>query len=303
MPTPPTGRVLVLVGHGTIQDTGDVPEFLRRIRRGRPPSAELVDEIKRRYDYIGSSPLLRVTESLGNALETELGIPVRVAMRFWHPFIEDVVDELVSASVHELCILPVAPFSVHVYVAAVSEALAAAGARAGSKNVPSLVSVASYGEEPSLVSAHAAQIAPFLAAASRDATLLVLSAHSLPVRVLAAGDPYQRDFEASARAISSELGWSGTVAYQSQGADGGEWVGPTLSDVLRAARDSGKRRVVVAPIGFLADHVETLFDLDVEAKGIADSFGIEFTRVPALNDAPALVRSMAGLVRRTLGGA
>jgi protoporphyrin/coproporphyrin ferrochelatase len=291
-------RALLLVGHGTIRDTAEVPEFLRRIRRGRPPSAELVAEIRRRYDYIGSSPLLRVTEALGAAIEAEIGFPVRVAMRFWHPFIEDVLDELVKSEVRELCVLPVAPFSVHIYVGAVSEALAKIAATIGRDKVPELVPVATYGEEPGLVTAHAAQIAPLLVGKSPDSTALVLTAHSLPVAVVAAGDPYQRHFEACARAVSHELGFPGMVAYQSQGEGGGDWLGPTVNDVLRDACNAGKRDVVLAPIGFLADHVETLYDLDVEAKAAADSLGIGLSRVAALNDSRALVDVMTGIARR-----
>jgi ferrochelatase len=294
-------RALLLVGHGTIQDTKDVPEFLGHIRRGRPPSDELVAEIRRRYDYIGSSPLLRVTESLGAALEAEIGFPVRVAMRFWHPFIEDVLEELVIAKTRELCVLPVAPFSVHIYAGAVSEALSKLSEKVGRDAVPELVSVSAYGEDQRLIEAHAAQIAPLLSGRAPESTALVLTAHSLPIHVVESGDPYRLEFEAAARAVCRALGWPGTVAYQSQGEGGGAWLGPTVSDVLGGVRESGKQAVVLAPIGFLADHVETLFDLDVEAKATADSFGLEFHRVAALNDSRALVDVMAGVARRALG--
>jgi protoporphyrin/coproporphyrin ferrochelatase len=293
-------RALLLVGHGTIRDAEDVPEFLRLIRRGRAPSDALIEEIRRRYDYIGGSPLLRVTELLGSALETELGFPVRVAMRFWHPLIEEVVEELVHLGIQELCILPVAPFSVHIYVGAVSEALSHIGSKTG-RAVPRLAPVSAYGEAAELLAAHAGQIAPILERRNQDTTALVLSAHSLPVRVIAAGDPYQRNFESAARAICAKLGWSGTVAYQSQGEGGGDWLGPTIADVLQVARESGKREVVLAPVGFLADHVETLYDLDVEAKATAEALGLGFVRVPALNDSPALVDALAAVARRALG--
>jgi ferrochelatase len=152
-----------------------------------------------------------------------------------------------------------------------------------------------------LIRAHAEQIAPILERRNESTTALVLTAHSLPVSVLAAGDPYQRNFESAARALCAELGWPGTVAYQSQGEGGGDWLGPTVADVLQSVRESGKRDVVLAPVGFLADHVETLFDLDVEAKAIAESLGLGFARVPALNDSSALVEALAGVVRRAFG--
>lgn len=300
MATTTAERAVLLVGHGTIRDAKDIPEFLRRIRRGREPSNQLIEEIRRRYDYIGGSPLLRVTELLAGALEVELALPVRVAMRFWHPFIEDVVADLVRARIQELCILPVAPFSVHIYAGAVSEALSHIASRPGHDAVPTLVPAEAYGGARELVTAHVEQIAPILARHHKDTTALVLTAHSLPVHILAAGDPYQRNFEAAAQVICAELGWPGTVAYQSQGEGGGDWVGPTVADVLQAARESGKRDIVLAPVGFLADHVETLYDLDVEAKATADALGLGFDRVPALNDSPALVDALGAVARRAL---
>jgi protoporphyrin/coproporphyrin ferrochelatase len=293
-----TQRELLLVGHGTITRGEDVPEFLLRIRRGRPASPELVGEIQRRYRAIGRSPLLEVTEALGRGLSERLGFPAHVAMRFWAPLIEDVLKGVVERGVRELCILPVAPFSVHVYVGVVEEALGALAAAGAT--VPRLVPVAAYGTDPALVRAHADVIAPLLAGRDPATTELVLTAHSLPVRVLAAGDPYQTLFEASARAVADSLHWPATIAYQSQGEGGGEWVGPTLDATLDAAPGRGKRDVVVAPVGFLADHVETLYDLDIEAAARAARLGLGFSRAPALGAAPALADALTGVVRRAL---
>lgn len=290
-----TNRVVLLIGHGTIAGLSDMPEFLRRIRRGRPPSAGLVTEIQRRYAHIGGSPLLFVTESLARAMEERLGLPVHVAMRFWDPLIEDVVTRLMSEGVRELCVLPVAPFSVNLYRDAVKEVLAERGDAA-----PSVVSVAAYGSHPSLIAAHADAILPFIASAKIEETELVLTAHSLPKSVLSSGDPYQREFEASARAISERAGFPATIAYQSQGADGGDWLGPTLLQALTDAKDAGKRRVVVSPVGFLADHVETLYDLDIEAAAQAHALGLEFARVPALGDSAPLVETLSLVAEEAL---
>ena len=290
-----TKREVLLVGHGTIAAPSDIPEFLRQIRRGRPASAELVTEMQRRYAHIGGSPLLFVTESLARAVEHRLGLPVHVAMRFWEPLIENVVARLVRSGVRELYVLPVAPFSVHLYAGAVKQALAANGDAA-----LKVVSVAPYGSHPKLVAAHVDAIAPFIAAAKNKETELILTAHSLPARVISSGDPYQSEFEASARAISKELGYPGTIAYQSQGADGGDWLGPTLLQALTNAKSAGKRRVVVAPVGFLADHVETLYDLDVEAAAQARTLGLDFARVPALGDGPALADALSLVAKEVL---
>ncbi|HVW29401.1 MAG TPA: ferrochelatase [Polyangiaceae bacterium] len=285
-------RALLVIGHGTIEDPGDVPEFLRRIRRGRPASPELVEEIQRRYRAIGRSPLLDTTESLARALAARLGVPARVAMRFWDPLVEPVLAELVQGGATEICVLPVAPFSVHVYTDVVVKALATAAT-----NVK-LVPVAPYGSDAAFVRAQAGQVRPLLLDKDPGETRLILSAHSLPRAVIAAGDPYRRLFEASAQAVASELGWDARIVYQSQGADGGDWLGPTLDEGLVAARDEGKRTVVVAPVGFLADHVETLYDLDVEAAARARELGLRFERARTLGDEPELVSVLAHVVER-----
>lgn len=291
-----TNCAVLLVGHGTVTSMSDVPEFLLRIRRGRPPSAELVTEIQRRYAHIGGSPLLLATESLASGLSAELRLPVHVAMRFWDPLIEDVLAELVQDGLREVCVLPVAPFSVSVYVDAVREALAAHGDAA-----PKLVPVRAYGSHPALVAAHAEAIQPFVVGRNPRDTELIVTAHSLPTRVLAAGDSYQTEFEHSVQRILETVRYPGTVAYQSQGADGGEWLGPTLLESLEAAKSAGKRRVVVAPVGFLADHIETLYDLDVEAALQASALDLEFERVPAFGDREPLVRVLALVAKEALG--
>jgi ferrochelatase len=291
-----TNCAVLLVGHGTVTSMSDVPEFLRRIRRGRPAGEELVAEIQRRYAHIGGSPLLLVTESLASGLSARLGLPVHVAMRFWDPLIEDVLAELVQRGVREVCVLPVAPFSVSIYVDVVREALALHGSHA-----PKLVSVCPYGSHPALVAAHADAIRPFVTGRTQSDTELIMTAHSLPTRVLAAGDSYQTEFEHAVRAILAKVAFPGTVAYQSQGADGGEWLGPTLFESLEAAKNAGKRRVVVAPVGFLADHIETLYDLDVEAAVQAAVLELEFERVPAFGDRQPLVDALALVVEEALG--
>lgn len=288
-------RAVLLVGHGTCSDPRDVPEFLLRIRRGRPAPPELVREIIRRYQEIGGSPLYSYSEALGRALSARLELPCFVAMRFWNPLVKTVLQEIRETGIQELCILPLAPYSVPLYVDVVAEA-----ARELGDPAPELVAVGPYGADPGLVRAHSRKIAPLLSERDPESTELVLTAHSLPKHVIAAGDPYQRQFEEAARAVAHELGWPARIAYQSAG-EGGEWLGPLLVEVLSAAHDRGKKTVVVAPVGFLADHIETLYDLDVEAASQAKNRGLIFVRAPALNDDPSLVDALAAILRKTLG--
>lgn len=286
---------VLLVGHGTVSELSDVPEFLSRIRHGRAPEPALVAEIQRRYAHIGGSPLLAICERLSRALEERVGVRTFLGMRFWRPSLPEVLAKVRAADIQKLCILPLAPYSVPLYVDVVVRASADLSGQG-----PELVAVESYGADRTLVAAHAAAIAKVLSGKERTGTELVLTAHSLPVQVISQGDMYQKEFVVSARAIERELGWPAQIAYQSAGQGGGEWLGPTLAAALKAARERGKSSVVVAPVGFLADHVETLYDLDVEAAALAKDLGLSFARVPALNDSPDLVESLAALVRRTL---
>jgi ferrochelatase len=291
---------ILLVGHGTVSNLADIPAFLTRIRRGRPPSDDLVAEVRRRYQEVGGSPFLEVSRAQGDALSDLLGLPVFLGMNMWEPWIGDALDQAVSAGVRRVCIVPLAPFSIHVYRDAVEQAAAERAERGGT--APELCCVAPWGSAPSLVRAHADVIAPHLTRHPKAETRLVISAHSLPTVAIERGDPYQHQFESMAREVLSELGWEGVIAYQSQGMGGGAWLGPTVRQTLERAQGEGYRHVVWAPAGFLADHVETLYDLDIEAASWARELGLGFERIPALGVHPGLVRAMADAARAALGG-
>ena len=283
---------MLLIAHGTVESTADLPAFLQEIRRGRPAPEGLVEELRRRYDRIGGSPLLRLTEAQAQALASELGLPVFVAMRLWRPRVEQVLREL-GSEYRRMCVLALAPFSAHVYNAA---------ARVEFERTPGCpvpIFVDNWGLEAGLIGAHVAAIEPVLERAGAEAPL-VLSAHSLPKFVIDHGDPYAGLVAAAAARIGERLGRPIHLAFQSQGADGGEWLGPDLGALLSSLAAEGARSVVVAPFGFLAEHVETLYDVDIEAAEQAKRLGLEFYRVPALNTHPELIHTMAELVRRAL---
>jgi ferrochelatase len=286
---------VLLTAHGSVDDLDELPAFLTRIRHGRPAPPELVREVRRRYQAIGGSPLLAISERQAAALATRLGAPVFVGMRLSRPELDQALRQALAHGLRRLCLLPLAPFSVHVYADAARRALEAL-----SRPELELVSVTAFGSSAELVSAHANAIARQLAELPVDGTELVLTAHSLPESVIASGDPYQSEFENSARAIGAKLGRPAQIAYQSQGLGGGAWLGPDLKTVLESARARGTRHIVVAPVGFLAEHVETLYDLDVEAKAWSAELGLVFTRMPALNAAPELIEALARTVERAL---
>lgn len=287
----PADAGVVLVAHGTVENLDDLPAFVARIRHGRPAPPGLVEELRRRYEAIGgSSPLLQTTREQAQALAKRLEAPVLVAMRLSEPGVERALAAAASLGLKRLVVIALAPFSQHVYWDAAQKV--AAASPSGVRLVPS----APYAEEPDFVAAHVDLIrrhAPAEAA-------LVLSAHSLPRIAIERGDPYARLVEGAASAVERALGRSVTLCYQSQGADGGEWLGPDVRQTLTAIAARGQRAVAWAPFGFLADHVETLYDLDVEASAIARELSLTLVRVPALNLHPGLTSALASVAIRSI---
>jgi ferrochelatase len=290
MPAP--SDAILLTAHGTVQRIDELPEFLQRIRHGRPAPPELLRELERRYRAIGGSPLLEVTRAQAALLSRELELPVYVGMRLFRPELAEALTEAAAAGVKRLCVLPLAPFSVHVYMKAAERAASDGGFDVN------LVGIEPFGQSPEFVAAQAELIRPHLR--GEPGEQLVLTAHSLPLAVVRGGDPYSNQVEATARAVSAALGVNGELAYQSQGMDGGDWLGPDLASVMRELKGRGKTKLVVAPIGFLSDHVETLYDLDIEAKGQAAALGLTFERIVALNTSPGLISALAAAARRAL---
>lgn len=299
-------KALVLVAHGTVESLEDLPAFLRNIRRGHEPPPDLVAEVRRRYEAIGGrSPLLEVSRRLAAKVEGALGVPVRVAMRLWRPYPAEVLGALAGGAGEPLgvAVVPLAQYSASIYVEAVREAAAALPG-----GTPARVAGASnWGSRPEIVAAFASRVEDALARAGGPAKVL-FTAHSLPVAVIRGGDPYEREVQAAAEAIAARLAptppWS--VCYQSQGMGTGpggrpiEWLGPDLRAALEEARREGHARVVLAPIGFLADHVEILYDLDIEAMGWARELGITLSRIESLNDSEGLVAAVCAVARPLL---
>ena len=287
----PANTGVLLVAHGTVENLDDLPAFVARIRHGRPAPPGLVEELRRRYEAIGgSSPLLQTTREQAQALAKRLEAPVLVAMRLWEPGVEQALAGAVALGLRRLVVIALAPFSQHVYWEAAVKVEAAV------KSGVELVASAPYADEPDFVAAHVDAI---LRLAPATATV-VLSAHSLPNIAIQRGDPYARLVEAAAAAVATRLGRPVRLCYQSQGADGGAWLGPTVRETLTALAAEGQREVVWAPFGFLADHVETLYDLDIEARAIASELSLSLVRLPALNVHPGLTSALAAVAIRSL---
>jgi ferrochelatase len=290
---------ILLVAHGTVRSSSELPEFVARIRHGRPAPSGLIAELTRRYEAIGGSPLLRVTAEQARALEEKSGLPVLLGMRLWEPSVEDALRDAARRDLARLVLVPLAPFSVAVYGAAARRSLETVRAELGART-PELVVCEPWGCEPAFIEAECAALAEPLRRLPPDGAI-VLTAHSLPRAAIRAGDRYQAEVEASAAAIVERLGRACELCYQSQGADGGEWLLPDLARTFERLAGEGTKHVTLSPFGFLADHVETLYDLEIEARGFALALGLTFERVPALNSAPGLIEALANVAARALG--
>lgn len=296
---------ILLVAHGTPERLDDIPAFLSNIRRGRPTPDAIVAEVRRRYEAIGGrSPLLDTTRAQAEALSARMSMPCFVAMRMWHPFIDEVLREISGRGLARLVVLTMAPHSAHVYepvVRQLAERLAQQGV-----SIPELAFAPCWGDEPELHAAWAQVARGTLEAIDPielARSVLIPSAHSLPMRVVEAGDPYPQLVHQTAEAVVSALGQDGLphmLAFQSQGMTADPWLGPDLPTVFARAKSTGARSVVLLPLGFLTDHVETLYDLDIEARALAGEAGLGFHRVPCLNEADGLISAMENVVRRVM---
>jgi ferrochelatase len=294
-------RHTLLLGHGTVENLDDLPPFLANIRRGRPASPELLHEIRRRYETIGGSPLLEISRELAQKLEKKMGAPVHLAMRFWQPFAKDVLREIAKAGCRSLVVVPLAPYSGHVYAGEMQRL--ASEQRAGGLVTPELRCAPNWSTEPLLVQAFARALQDALLRLPPDrrgATHVLFTAHSLPLAVVEKGDPYPNEVRATAEAVvaSANLTLPWRVVYQSQGATPDPWLGPDVRESLADAAQRGAKDVVLCPIGFLGDHVEILYDLDVEAKSQAESLGLALSRSESLNASPALADALAAVALR-----
>ena len=280
--------------HGTVDSVDDLPSFLSNIRRGRPTPPHLVEEVKRRFEAIGGSPLMRTTRAQAASLAERTGLRVEVCGRLWHPYAKDVLPRLAAEGTDTIVSLPLAPQSVHVYHASIRESLPP-GLR--------MIEVPEWGTEPALIDAFVDSIEEALSTLPGDlaakATVL-LTAHSLPQRIIDMGDPYERDFRTMATLVEQRVTARGNpcqVAFQSQGATNDVWLGPDLPTTFKALVEAGQKAVVVAPIGFVADHVETLYDLDIEARKMAGDMGLHFARAAAMNTRPKFLEALANVAR------
>jgi ferrochelatase len=274
------------MAYGSPSRPEDIPAYFADIRGGRPASPEAVEELAERYRRIGGgSPLNEITERQRAALEQELGIPVHVGMKHWVPRIAEAAERALAGGADRVVGLVLAPhfsrMSVGGYHRQLAEALAGRA---------ELVFITSYHTFEPFIELLAERVG------DTDAHV-VFTAHSLPERILADGDPYMKQLLETSRLVADKAGiksWS--FAFQSESPTGEPWLGPDILDEVERLHGEGVRKLLVAPIGFVADHLEIYWDIDVEAREKAAELGVQLDRTESLNDDPAFIRVLASVV-------
>jgi ferrochelatase len=283
-------EAVVLMAYGSPSRLEDIPEYFADIRGGRPVSAAAVEELQERYRRIGGrSPLDEITERQRAALERALRLPVYVGMKHWRPRIAEAAEQALANGARRLVGLVLAPhysaLSIAEYRGRLERAVAARA---------ELVFVESWHDHGPFLDVLADRV--------RGTTShVVFTAHSLPARILDDGDPYRDQLLETSRLVAERAAlreWS--FAFQSASATGEPWLGPDILEELEALAARDVRSVLAAPVGFVADHLEILWDLDVEARERAAELGLDFDRIASLSDDPAFIDALAALVRQAL---
>ena len=319
---------VLLLAHGTPNVLGEMAEYLGKVTGGRALPDEAVRELQHRYAQIGLGetpgvelpPLTKWTMAQGRQLEERLGgTRVYVAMRNWHPYIADVIAQMRADGVTRMKAICLAPqnsrTSVGLYRRAVMDA-------AGGLEVDF---VAGWAEQPSLIQAFAEKLLPVWTEASAELgrrAPVLFTAHSVPCRTIMTGeasiagarpgtpmqmspDPYPVEAKRTAELVADRLAGAGLsdsdwyFAFQSQGVSGGPWIGPTVEESLKAIRDEGHSGVVIQPVGFVCDHVEVLYDIDIAFRETARGLGLKLWRPESLNDSPFLTDALVAIVSQS----
>ena len=289
-----TSLAVVLMAYGSPDRLADVPAYYADIRGGRPIAPERLEELVERYRALGiedSNPLNEITEATRARLEQELSAPVFTGMRHWTPRIAEAAEQALATGAGLVVGLVLAPhfsaMSIGAYRRQLEEALAGRA---------ELAFVERWGSEPGFVELLAKKI---VAVSNYLSAHVVFTAHSLPERILAEGDPYRDELLETSRLVAEAARvaeWS--FSFQSASPTGERWLGPDIVDHLDELAAGGVEDVLVCPIGFVSDHLEIRWDLDTVAAERARELGVGLRRIELPNADPAFVRVLAGLVRR-----
>jgi protoporphyrin/coproporphyrin ferrochelatase len=289
---------VLLLAHGSPDSAEDVPEFLLQITGGRPLSPAVIEEVKHRYGLIGKSPLTEMTLKQASMLQEKLGIPAYAGMRNWKPFLADTVRKMGEDGVTKAIVICMAPQISETSVGKYRAAL-------NGTNPPFEINfIEAWYDHPLLIQAFAEKLCAGLDRAHAELNsrpAMIFTAHSVPQQ----GDSatYEKQTKETAALVAKAAGlapdaW--TFAFQSQGMSGGPWLGPTVENTIVDLKSKGLSSVFIQPIGFLCDHVEVLYDIDIGFKEFAEKEGVRLRRAESLNDSPTLTAALADIARSRL---
>jgi protoporphyrin/coproporphyrin ferrochelatase len=294
---------VLLLAHGTPDTIEEIPQYLRNVTSGRPLPEAVVEEIKHRYGQIGHSPLTEITMRQAELVSEELHMPVYVGMRNWRPYIGDTVKQMAAEGVTEAVAICLAPHNSRTSVGLYRRAVVGETGTA-----PFTVTfVESWHDHPLLIEAFGERLrAGYLSACAEYGAALpvILTAHSVPVRTVEAGDPYEKQARHTAELVVACVpeieNWN--FAFQSQGMSGGAWLGPTVENTIAEFAAAGHKGVFMQAIGFVCDHVEILYDIDIMFRDVAAKHGMKLWRAESLNDSPLFASAVAELAREHMSG-
>jgi ferrochelatase len=277
------------MAYGSPVDEAGIEPYFTHIRGGRPPSRQALADLVARYRAIGGSPLTEITRAPAAALGAATGMPAFAGMKHAPPFIADAAARAREAGVTRLVGLPLAPHYARMSLGGYEKALRDAWPG-------ELVFVAGFHDHPAFIAAVRRLVSDALTSA--PAERIFFTAHSLPARIASEGDPYLDQLLESCRLVAADMSWPAwEFAFQSASHTGEPWLGP---DLLDAIEESGAKDVLVCPIGFVADHLEILYDLDVEAQTFARERGIALRRTQSFNAQPDFIAALAEVVAGAL---
>ena len=297
---------VLLLAHGTPDVLGEMAEYLGRVTGGRPMPQAVVEELQHRYAEIGlgetvgavAPPLTYWTMRQAELLREAMRVPVYVGMRNWKPYIADIVAQMKADGVTRAKVVCLAPQTSRTSIGLYKRAVMSS---AGGIEIDF---VEGWAEEPKLIAAFAERLKAAIAVAGRAVPVL-FTAHSVPCRTVQTSaeglepDPYSVEAKRTAALVAAQVPEIGEwyFAFQSQGVAGGPWIGPTVEDTMRALKEQGATGVVIQPVGFVCDHVEVLYDIDIAFRATADEIGLKLWRAESLNDSALLTEALVSVAR------
>jgi ferrochelatase len=291
-------QAVLLLAHGSPDRVEEIPEFLRYVTGGRGLPEAVVKEVQHRYSLIGHSPLTEITLQQAAGVQRQLGVRTYVGMRNWKPFTSDTLKQMETDGVERAVAICLAPHNSRTSVGLYRETL---------KNAPFEIDfVESWHDHPLLIKAFADRLVHGWSAACTSSAMrlpVIFTAHSVPQRTIDEGDPYASQTKNTAELVAHEAGlmdkdW--TFAFQSQGMSGGPWLGPTVEDTIIHLKDNEHQGVFIQPIGFVCDHVEVLYDIDIAFQKFAEEHGMNLWRAESLNESPLFIEAVADVARTRL---